>query len=162
MLASDTLAFLLISLFAQALIPLLTRGFYAYQNTKIPLITGFFSSIVSLGLAWYLAVHLAWGVKGIAAGFSAGMLLNAILLYVLMSRHCGRSLLDWFTILKIIFASFVMFVVTWFVKNQWMYEGGFLQKLSLLLLIFGLGILVYVGLAKILTIPERIMFLKKK
>ena len=50
----DTLAFFSISLFAQALIPLLTRAFYARQDTKTPFIIGIISAVINVALSLIL------------------------------------------------------------------------------------------------------------
>jgi putative peptidoglycan lipid II flippase len=98
------LGFLLISLFAQSLIPLFSRGFYAYHNTKTPVLTALLGSIVSVGGSYFLAIRLGMGVVGIGIAFSAGNILNFVLLYILMCGKCKQGIFDWLNIFKMILA----------------------------------------------------------
>ncbi len=78
----DTFGFLVMSIFAQATIPLLTRAFYAKQNTKTPVIV----SLISIALNTILAFPFShmWGIQGLAIAFSLSAIIQlAILLGVL-------------------------------------------------------------------------------
>ncbi len=86
-LTADTLAFFVTSLFAQALVPLLARFFYALQDTKTPFFIGLFSAVVNVFLAIYMAER--WGVIGLAAAFSASSILNFCLLWILLRVKFG-------------------------------------------------------------------------
>ena len=89
------LGFLLISLFAQSLIPLFSRGFYAYHNTKTPVVTEVLGSFVSIVGSYLLAIVYGMGVVGIGIAFSTGMILNFVLLYILMCGKCKAGIFDW-------------------------------------------------------------------
>ena len=68
----EVLGILSLSLFAQSLLPLLTRAFYALQNTKIPLYIGIVSEAVNLGI---VVLFLRSGtVLGLPAGLVANKL----------------------------------------------------------------------------------------
>lgn len=78
----ETFGFLVMSIFAQATIPLLTRAFYARQNTRMPV----FISIISIALNTAIAFPFAkmYGVQGLALAFSISTILQlAILLGIL-------------------------------------------------------------------------------
>lgn len=78
----QTFGWLTVGIFAQALLPLLTRAFYVRRNTLVPVIV----SIVSIGLNIDLALTLAprIGVPGLAVAVSAEAILNmAVLLLIL-------------------------------------------------------------------------------
>lgn len=78
----ETFGFLVMSIFAQATIPLLTRAFYAQQNTKTPVIISIIGIVVNLVLSLMLAGTL--GVKGLAIAFSVSAIVQlAMLLGVL-------------------------------------------------------------------------------
>lgn len=84
---ADALAFFSLSLFAQALIPLLTRAFYAFQDTLKP----FLISLCALGINIFLAI---WGsqrlqVAGLALAFSGAALGQLILLWVVLRFKIG-------------------------------------------------------------------------
>ncbi len=84
----ETFGFLVISIFAQATIPLLTRAFYAQQNTKIPVIVSVISIVVNVLLAFPLANMM--GVAGLALAFSISSIVQlAALLGVLHHQLDG-------------------------------------------------------------------------
>ncbi len=80
----EVLKWLAISLFAQSLIPLLARGFFALQNTKTPLYIALISEIVHIALIPILLP--AYAVEGLAIAFSVASILNLVLLYVFLRR----------------------------------------------------------------------------
>jgi putative peptidoglycan lipid II flippase len=86
-LTADTLAFFVTSLFAQALIPLLARFFYALQDTKTPFFVGLLSAVVNVLLAVPMARE--WGVVGLAAAFSVSSIFNFGLLWILLRIKFG-------------------------------------------------------------------------
>jgi putative peptidoglycan lipid II flippase len=95
-LTADTLAYFVVSLFAQALIPLLARFFYAMQDTKTPFVIG----LVSAGVNVLAAIFLVkpWGVAGLAMAFSLASVLNFCLLWIFLRIKFGP--LDEANILK--------------------------------------------------------------
>lgn len=80
---TSLLGILAVSLFAQALIPLLTRAFYALRNTKTPTVIAFMGMVVNLALAISLSYYL--GVVGLAVGFSAAAIVQLALLLFFLS-----------------------------------------------------------------------------
>lgn len=78
----ETLGFFSVSLFAQALIPLLARGFYAFQETRTPVIVSLVSVAMNIVLGLYLSKIM--GVAGLALAFSIASIANVILLSVLL------------------------------------------------------------------------------
>jgi len=85
---SQTLAFFTISLFAQALIPVLARSFYAMQDTRTPVrITA-----VALGLdivGSFVLSHFM-GVTGLALSYSISSLIAALALFVALRKRVGH------------------------------------------------------------------------
>ena len=88
LLTIDTLGFFSISLFAQALIPLLVRVFYARHDAKTPFVIGLAVAGANIWLSIRLAGSL--GVAGLALAFSATSVLNLILLWLMLNREIGR------------------------------------------------------------------------
>ncbi|MEK7189114.1 MAG: murein biosynthesis integral membrane protein MurJ [Patescibacteria group bacterium] len=86
-LTARTLSFFAISLFAQSLIPLIARVFYALQDTKTPVIV----SALSLGLNIYLSLKLSlsMGVAGLGLGFSIASIANVLVLWLLLRHRLG-------------------------------------------------------------------------
>ncbi|HEX8974511.1 MAG TPA: murein biosynthesis integral membrane protein MurJ [Patescibacteria group bacterium] len=83
----NTMGLLAISLFAQSLLPLLTRAFYAIQDTKTPLYITIASEASTLALVILLIPH--FGVYGLALAFSASSVINMILLLVFLKKRLG-------------------------------------------------------------------------
>ncbi len=83
----DTLAFFTLSLFAQALLPMVNRAFYAMHNTKTPLYAAVVGIFVNVILALYLKNIL--GVAGIALAFSIGVIVQFALLWVALRIEVG-------------------------------------------------------------------------
>ncbi|MFA5413404.1 MAG: murein biosynthesis integral membrane protein MurJ [Patescibacteria group bacterium] len=86
-LTADTLAYFVLSLFAQALIPLLARFFYALQDTKTPFLIGLVSAVVNILAAVFLVK--SWGVVGLAMAFSLASVLNFCLLWIMLRIKFG-------------------------------------------------------------------------
>lgn len=82
------LAWLSVSLFAQGLIPLFARGFYALQDTKTPLYIALAAEAVHIALMPLLLPY--FDVDALAMAFSAGSIVNfALLLFFLRKRVSG-------------------------------------------------------------------------
>ncbi|MEK7617736.1 MAG: murein biosynthesis integral membrane protein MurJ [Patescibacteria group bacterium] len=85
-----TLGIFAISLFSQSLTPLLGRAFYARRNTIIPVIINSFTMLINGALAYFLGK--AYGVVGIAAGFSIASIINVILLFLALHNFLHKSM----------------------------------------------------------------------
>lgn len=92
----QTLGLLALSLFAQSLIPLLTRAFYAIQNTKTPLYIALVSEAVNLAMVVLLIKQ--YGVFGLAIAFSLSSVVNMVLLMIYLRKNIisvdGKNLLN--------------------------------------------------------------------
>ena len=75
---SLTFVFFVISVFAQGLLLLYTRSYYAAGETRKPVMANSFSSIVTIAFAFFLA-HVYATVLVLPIAFSLGMLLNVYL-----------------------------------------------------------------------------------
>ena len=86
-LTMNALGFFALSLFAQALVPLLTRVFYARHDSRTPLYVGFLVVVVNVLLSLFLSKKM--GVAGLALAFSLGNILNFILLWLWLWAKLG-------------------------------------------------------------------------
>ncbi len=84
----DTLGFFSLSLFAQAVIPLLIRMFYARHNSKTPFMIGLIAVVINVFLSLWLAGKM--GVAGLALAFSIASIINFILLWLVLRIEIGR------------------------------------------------------------------------
>lgn len=107
-LTGHILAFLSLSIFAQALIVLFYRAFYALHNSLIPLIVTFMSTLLLIVLGYYFVMVQNMGIESIALAFTVVNIAQLIILVVLLDKKVGgftKSLL-FFPSLKIIVATF--------------------------------------------------------
>ncbi|MFH1286681.1 MAG: murein biosynthesis integral membrane protein MurJ [Candidatus Magasanikbacteria bacterium] len=160
-LTADTLAFFSLSLFAQCLIPLLARGFYAVEDTWTP----FLASLVGMLVTVIAALQLKdlYGIAGIALGFSIGVILQLCLLWIILRSKLGTlgeaKIVN--TLLKISGAALIMALTVQLLKeplasfvNMEKFWGVALQGT-----LSGLaGLIVYAGLCYIFKVQEMIEF----
>ena len=83
----QSLQYLAIGLFAEGLILLLVRAFFAVEDTWTPAVLGFLGTIFRLAGAFFFAKIL--GVSGLALGFALGGILNMGLLWIFLEEKVG-------------------------------------------------------------------------
>ncbi len=156
---ADTLALFSLSLFAQALIPVIARAFYALANTKTPFVVGLISELVSIIAALMLMKPL--GVAGLALAFSIGSILNFMILTValrsILKKIDGEKIFSSF--FRIVLAAIPMALVIQFAKyplakifDQTRFFGilgqGAVASLA--------GLAIYLLICYLLKVPELI------
>lgn len=100
-----------LSLFAQAISPMVARSFFAHQDTKTPVIISAIRLVMNTVLAWVLSRYL--GIYGLAAAFALSSILEMLTLFVILRLRYG-DLDDQRVIqatLRIVLASSLMAVV---------------------------------------------------
>ncbi len=154
---AQTLGWFSISIFAQGLIPLLARSFYALEDTKTPTKIAFVSIIINIASAYYLVNF--FGVLGLAMAFSISSIVNMLLLYLVLYSRIeildNNKIFD--SLLKITFSSLIagLFAnrVLHFVEpflNTYTFWGIFWQGM-----LAGLaGLLIYLILSILLKLEE--------
>ncbi len=85
----QTLALFSISIFAQALITLILRAFYALHDTKIPLIIGAISTALLIFLSYLFIVICHMGVQSLGLAFSIASLFQLVALFLLLEKRVG-------------------------------------------------------------------------
>ena len=102
-LTGRTLAYFSISIFAQALVLLVARAFYALHDTKTPLVIGALTTLFMVALGWYfiliynagvvsirlIFITLHFGVESIAFAYSIASIVNLLILLVLLNKKTG-------------------------------------------------------------------------
>lgn len=108
LLTSQALIFYSLGLFFLAARDLLTRAFYAMENTKTPVIAAVLSIAVFVASSMILIPFL--GHSGIALGTSIGALANMLILAVLLRRNIGAVIGNpfWQTLWKTCLAASIM------------------------------------------------------
>lgn len=107
-LTGRTLAFFSVSIFAQSLINLLQRGFWALHDTITPLVVVAISTLLMIGFGALFLFGYHWGVESIALAYSISTIINLIVLFVILDRKTGGFERKRFSIslIKIFSASF--------------------------------------------------------
>jgi len=83
-LTGRVMGFFVISLFAQAVIYLVSRAFYALHDTVTPLLVGALSTAAMLIAAGIMVFFLHFGITSIAIAYSFGSILQFVILFVVL------------------------------------------------------------------------------
>lgn len=141
---AQTLGFFAISFFAQALIPVLARSFYAMKDTVTPVkIT---TVAVIIDIVGSVGLGFSMGVTGLALSFTISSIINAGWLFVALHRRVGhldenRIILS---TMKIVAATIVMAVAVQIVKPITVSFGFTLEH--------GIGVLVQALVASVVGV----------
>lgn len=88
-LTGKVLALFSISIFAQALVNLISRGFYALFDTKTPLIIGTIVTFFLISMGYFSVLVLKLGIESIAVAYSLGAILNLVILMIVFYKKVG-------------------------------------------------------------------------
>ncbi|MCR4311745.1 MAG: murein biosynthesis integral membrane protein MurJ, partial [Candidatus Uhrbacteria bacterium] len=115
---ADTLAFFALSFFAQSIVFILVRAFFAKEDTLTPFFAGLASALVNVGFAFWLSAN--YGVAGLAMAFSLSAIVQLAVLWVFLRIKVGsldekRIML---TVGKLSIAAAVAAAVTQWVKYE--------------------------------------------
>lgn len=108
-LTGHILAFLSFSIFAQALIVLFYRAFYALHDSVIPLIVSAISTLTLIALGYYFVIIQGMGIERIALSFTLANILQLVILVFLLDKKVGG-----FTKTLLLLPSIKIFVATFF------------------------------------------------
>jgi len=157
-LTAQILGLFSIGIFAQSIIPFLSRSFYAMQDTKTPVISTLISIGVNIGLAfWFVSKGL--GILGLPLAFGIAGVLNAFLLLVFISMKL--ELFNFWRTMeylgKIILLSYIMILLVlgldrFFISK--IYSLNFWGALSHGAIIAIIGTLIFAGISSIFKIKE--------
>ena len=116
-LTSEVLTFLMIGAFAFAAQTIVTRGYYALQNTLFP--TLFISAAVILTLPLYYLGMRTMGINGVGLALTLSTILQVTLLYALWSRSSDNrgSQAVYLLYLKTILVSLLLGGMLWSFKH---------------------------------------------
>jgi putative peptidoglycan lipid II flippase len=164
-LTGGTLAWLAVSIFAQALIVLCYRAFYALHNTMIPLIVSAISTAVLIALGYIFVVMNSFSLESIGIAFTIANILQLFVLFILLDRKTG-GFEKWpivITMSKYIAATVVMGVALYIpikLLDQLVFDTTKTINLIFLTGISGaIGLLIYLFLTWLLNIQEVYIYL---
>lgn len=153
----QTLGILIGSLFAQSLIPLLARSFYAIQNTKVPFYVALFSETINIVLVFLLIGKFE--ILGLAIAFSVSNIINMGLLFYFLKKEIKdlgeKEIIK--SAGKVLVASLGAVMAVQFGKNVVGSRGEldtFVEILNQLVVAGGLGVAVFALISYALKIDE--------
>lgn len=145
---------------AQAANQLLTRSFYAAQNTKTPLLTAIVSSLILIILVKGFSAWTNLGILGVVSAITISDIANFLLMLIILELKFVPGLINTFIrpLLKIIFATAVTAVMLWIplrLLDQFVFDTTrTLPLIGLTATVSTIGMGIYFLLAKILAIKE--------
>ncbi|MBI4999478.1 murein biosynthesis integral membrane protein MurJ [Candidatus Gottesmanbacteria bacterium] len=163
-LTGKTLALFSISLFAQAIIHLLVRGFYALYDSKTPVVIGIIAVFINTVLSIFFVLVLKLPVWGLALSTSIASIVNAILLLLFLDWRVKK-----FNRIRLILPGLKMFIAS-FITGIFLYvpmkllDQLVFDTTRTINLIFltgiatSIGLSVYLFLAWFLRIEEIVTF----
>ncbi|KKR40881.1 MAG: putative peptidoglycan lipid II flippase MurJ [Candidatus Yanofskybacteria bacterium GW2011_GWF1_44_227] len=84
------LSIFMIGVVAQSLVPILSRAFYAIQNTRTPVIAAIITISLNIILSLVFSFVFHWGVRGLALAFSISGNLNFLILWYLFNSKIKK------------------------------------------------------------------------
>jgi putative peptidoglycan lipid II flippase len=84
---AQVLGWFMVSLFAQSLIPMLARSFYALEDTKTPVAISLVAIVINIIGSIFLGRR--FGVEGLALAFSIAAIVNMLLLLMVLRIKVG-------------------------------------------------------------------------
>jgi len=108
-LTGRTLAFFSVSLFAQALIYLVSRGFYALHDTKTPLYIGAITTAIMIILGFLFIFVSGLGIESMAVAYSIATITNLSIMFIFLDRKVGG-----FKKMTLVIPAFKIFIATLF------------------------------------------------
>lgn len=158
-LIANLLGTLIVAIFAQSIFHIATRGFYAYQDTRTPLIV----SIVAIGATIALMVlfyYTGFGPEGLGWAQSVGAVLEVLLLLIILNRRSGHKLInkDLFkAVEKMFFAGFITACVSYSMTKflpLMATDNSFLSTFPKFCVIVAVSLIAYLASCYFLNIDE--------
>ncbi len=152
------LGILSVSLFAQSLIPLLARAFFALQNTKTPLYIALVSEAIHIGLIFLFMER--YQINGLAIAFSIATVINMLLLYVFLRQNFEfwKDSDIFLPSMKIVLVSLIAGIVAQFTKSAFGFNDNeldtFVAIFVQLIVTSAVGLSVFIALSWWMQIEE--------
>lgn len=93
LMTASALRFYSIGIFAWSVQAILTRGFYALQDSRTPVVSGTIMTVLFIAMSWLVVNASSWGVSGLALVTTIAATLHMLVLLVVL-RHRLKGLQD--------------------------------------------------------------------
>lgn len=118
LLTASALRFYSLGIFAWSAQAILTRGFYALQDSRTPVISGTVMTVIFIAMNWLVVNASTLGVGGLALATSIAATLHMLVMYVLLRRRLGGlnggALLT--SVTKTVLATAALCVLAWVLR----------------------------------------------
>lgn len=154
-----TLAFFSIALMAAALLPLLSRAFYAHRDSRTPLFITMATVILNIGLSYYLILVQHLPIYYLAFSSSVSTIVAALLMLYKLNHKIGLPKVELIVSSLKIFISAVVMGVALYLPIKLLDQLVFDTTLTINLIILtgiagGIGFVVYIFFTWLLDIRE--------
>jgi putative peptidoglycan lipid II flippase len=160
-LTADTLAMFAVSFFAQCLVFLVVRVYFAYEDSWTPFLSGLIAVVLSCAGGYWLAPQ--YGVPGLAWAFSFASMVQLAMLWVLLKGRLGsleeKSILKSTVILSLAgLASAAVIQAVKYTVVDYVQLDTFMNVLLQTVAAGGAGLFMYFATAFMLRSPEMMAF----
>jgi putative peptidoglycan lipid II flippase len=157
-LVAPPLALFALGLVSYATVEILTRAFYAMQDTKTPVAAGVVTIVINIALSRALIAH--FGLAALAFSLSLTTSIEAVILLIVLRRRLGTgSRRDVLWLGRLLAATAAMAIVAWFISPRLTAatEPGTAPRLvQIALFLYALGVSAgsFLLAAHLLRLPE--------
>lgn len=156
---ASVLGSFVVAIFFQSVFHIASRGFYAHQNTKIPLILSVVSFAVQLVFALIFSAS-GFGPEGLAYALSISALVEVLLLLIILNKQMKGKIFD-----KTMISSLTRILIASAIAGMASYamtkimplraaDNSFLSTFPKFCVICAVSLLVYIGACVALKIEE--------
>lgn len=136
-----------------------TDGFYAFNNTRTPVIVSVFTVLVNIILNYVFIFRLRLDHRALACSTSCTTTLNLLMLLILLHRKVGGLKLGEVGILlvKVLASSVIMGAICWGMNSwieDWVGVDGVIPRLTGVFVTIIIGLVALLGLCKLLNVKE--------
>lgn len=161
LITASALRFYSLGIFAWSAQAILTRGFYALQDTRTPVISGTIMTVIFIGMNWLVVNATNMGVGGLALATTIAAVLHMLVMYVLLRRRLGGlnggALLASVTKTLLATAALCLLAWLWRVALDIVLPGTLAPKVhaaAILAVAGGLGLGAFFLVARVLRMSE--------
>lgn len=156
---ASVLGSFVVAIFCQSVFHIASRGFYARQNTKTPLVLSIVSFVVQLVLALIFSAN-GFGPEGLAYALSISALVEVALLLIIQNKEMRGRIFDkamMSSLIRILIASAIAGIVSYIMTKILplrAVDNSFLSTFPKFCVICMVSLVAYLGACVALRIPE--------
>jgi putative peptidoglycan lipid II flippase len=161
LMTASALRFYSLGIFAWSAQAILTRGFYALQDTRTPVLSGSVMTVIFIAMNWLVVNASDMGVGGLALATTIAATLHMLVMYVLLRRRLGglNGAALFGSVVKTLLATAALSLLAWLLRValDTVLPGGLTPKLHAAIILAvagGLGIGAFYVVARALRMSE--------